>query len=97
MKFLAVSEMTIRCIIDSTKNILELFLSAVMRWIEPSDFKDDLEQAQDLKTDGTTEWLFQESVFLSWRKSPTSATDSHQLNYLKSILWISGKDLLIDL
>ncbi|KAI0451042.1 hypothetical protein F5B21DRAFT_507573 [Xylaria acuta] len=72
----------------------DMFLNSVTRWISSPDYKDRLEEAQQKRTEETTDYLFKHTMFKQWRTivfeagdevlPKTPDTDSRQ------VLWISG-------
>ncbi len=67
---------------------IEQFAAAVVQWINSPDFKENLGDAQEERTEGTAEWIFEDPVFVSWRNGQANAPFSTQ--QADSFLWING-------
>ncbi|KAE8441834.1 hypothetical protein EG329_004287 [Mollisiaceae sp. DMI_Dod_QoI] len=70
------------------KQTQQQFASSVIRWINPPNFNDNLDQARYERADGTAEWVFQDSIYTAWLEAgPELGTPSQ---CPKSLLWING-------
>lgn len=67
----------------------------IRHWLSPPNFAEVLQTSQELREDGTNNWLFGKDIFNTWRKSivlPESAYNQKKMN--GNVLWIHGKTLL---
>ncbi|KAK6065262.1 hypothetical protein SCUP515_11318 [Seiridium cupressi] len=63
---------------------------SILRWIDPPEYKAELEDAKRDRMDGTAEWILDHRKFLEWRRcSPEEDRDIG--NAATGILWICGK------
>lgn len=63
----------------------DAFLTSSLKWLHPPpEFKENLEQAQAARVDGTAEWIFENPVFIAWMQSKVPFHKSGRL------LWING-------
>ncbi|OCL09419.1 hypothetical protein AOQ84DRAFT_375857 [Glonium stellatum] len=62
-----------------------------LQWIQPPEFMLDLERAQDLREDGTTDWLFCEPLFKKWRALELSSRCAKAKGKFGTYaLWVHG-------
>jgi hypothetical protein len=47
----------------------DLRVANFKKWINPSEWMDGFEQAQNRRTTGTGDWILNESVYQNWRSS----------------------------
>jgi hypothetical protein len=65
------------------------FRAAIIRWLAPPLFKDSFEYAQDVREDGTAEWLFRDLKFEAWVSSPDT-TNPKIGSHSKAMIWVQG-------
>lgn len=66
----------------------------ILDWLGPSDFNEILEHSQELREDGTGEWLFETPEFVCWREFDSSkcASGTNKITKeSKNVLWIHGR------
>lgn len=61
------------------------------QWVSPPDFSQELERAQDLREDGTAEWIFENPLFEQWRISAKLSLGGTENTECKNrALWVYG-------
>ncbi|CAG9942522.1 unnamed protein product [Clonostachys rosea f. rosea IK726] len=68
------------------------FKSAVIRWIDPPDYKENLCDAQDERADGTAEWIFDNPTFIQWQLVIPRQDSPSTSNSPSSLLWVNGNN-----
>ncbi|KAF3769541.1 hypothetical protein M406DRAFT_66031 [Cryphonectria parasitica EP155] len=83
-----------------TEQTRNTFLASVVQWLAPpDDFKERLQRAQELRMEGTAEWLFDQDKFVSWRALNYSATHDSDMSSqgAPSILWVNAASTMDEL
>ncbi|OCL08347.1 hypothetical protein AOQ84DRAFT_42671 [Glonium stellatum] len=63
----------------------------IRHWISAPNFAETLQNSQELREDGTNNWLFKNKIFSDWRTSPWSPkSTSNQRKTGGNVLWIHG-------
>lgn len=69
----------------------ERTIDKIRRWLAPSEFMREYEQAQSLMEDNTATWLFDEPKFLDWRSSHiVSGSATNERYFDNRVLWVKG-------
>lgn len=71
--------------------LLEEIVRQVRDWLSPPNFVYGLERAQDIRKNGTAEWLFEEAVYKTWAdRSLSKPPPTSDKVFGGNALWISG-------
>ena len=72
---------------------IDAFAADITNWLEAPNFRDNLEHVQRERTEGTTEWIFQNHIFQNWKHLDVEAETLSEANthvQRKNILWLHG-------
>ncbi|OCL06693.1 hypothetical protein AOQ84DRAFT_410359, partial [Glonium stellatum] len=75
---------------EFAKNTQSLGKETKAEWLHPPEFTQALERAQEIREEGTSEWLFKTPAFQNW-SAPRCADESVPDNEnAQSLLWVYG-------
>ncbi|KAJ4297992.1 hypothetical protein N0V90_005891 [Kalmusia sp. IMI 367209] len=62
----------------------------VREWLDPPAFAMDFETANELRMEGTSEWLFTEPNFAIWRRSFSAVEENSNISPWQNAFWVHG-------
>lgn len=70
----------------------ESTIQRIRDWLAPPQFVEALENGQEQREEGTTEWIFKSQVYQDWFRYKVQIEDGARWNKMPPwVLWVHGK------
>lgn len=69
-----------------------VILQRLSDWLAAPSFAQPLEDSQDEREEGTSQWIFEDAAFQAWETSqPEARKSASAMEFSPDVLWIHGE------